>query len=54
MIIKILQNKFQESNWRFKKDQDVDNNIKKEFKKFKERKFKKRNISKESVKISFS
>jgi len=35
MMIKILHNKFQENNWRFKKNQEVDNNFKKEFKKFK-------------------
>jgi len=37
-MIKILQNKFKENIWRFKKDQEVDNNFKKEFKKFKKRK----------------
>ena len=35
-------------------DQEVDNNFKKEFKKFKKWKFKKRKINKESVKISSS
>ena len=35
-----------------KKDQEIDNNFKKEFKKFKKWKFKKRKINKESVKIS--
>ena len=35
VIIKILHNKFNENIWRFKKDQEVDNNFKKEFKKFK-------------------
>ena len=34
-MIKIVQNKFRENIWRFKKDQEVDNNFKKEFKKFK-------------------
>ena len=34
-MIKILQNKFQENIWRFKKYQEVDNNFKKEFKKYK-------------------
>ena len=34
-MIKILQKKFKENIWRFKKDQEVDNNFKKEFKKFK-------------------
>ena len=34
-MIKILHNKFKENIWRFKKDQEVDNNYKKEFKKFK-------------------
>ena len=34
-MIKILQHKFKESIWIFKKDQEVDNNFKKEFKKFK-------------------
>jgi len=29
MMLKILQNKFQENNWRFKKDHEVDNNFKK-------------------------
>ena len=33
-MIKILQNKFKENIWRFKIDQEVDNNFKKEFKKF--------------------
>jgi len=51
-MIKILQKKFKENIWRFKTDQEVDNNFKKEFKKFKKWKFKKRKISKESVKIS--
>jgi len=51
-MIKILQNKFKENIWRFKKDLEVDNNFKKEFKKFKKWKFKKRKINKESVKIS--
>jgi len=51
-MIKILQNKFQENIWRFKKDEEVDNNFKKEFKKFKKWKFKKRKINKETVKIS--
>ena len=50
-MIKILQNKFKENIWRFKKDQEVDKNFKKEFKKFKKRKFKKRKLNKESVKI---
>jgi len=49
MMIKILQNKIVENIWRFKKNQEVYNNFKKEFKKFKKRK-----ISKENVKISFS
>jgi len=31
-MIKISQNKFKENIWRFKKDQEVDNNFKKEFK----------------------
>ena len=31
-MIKILQRKFKENIWRFKKDQEVDNNFKKEFK----------------------
>ena len=31
-MIKNLQNKFKENIWRFKKDQEVDNNFKKEFK----------------------
>jgi len=31
-MIKILQNKFKENIWRFKKDQEVDNNIKKNLK----------------------
>jgi len=53
-MIKILQKKFEENIWRFKTDQEVDNNFKKEFKKFKKWKFKKRKISKESVKISSS
>jgi len=35
MMIKILQNKFQENNWRCKKNQKVYNNFKNEFKKFK-------------------
>ena len=30
-MIKILINKFKENIWRFKKDQEVDNNFKKEF-----------------------
>jgi len=47
-MIKILENKFQENIWRFKKDQEVDNNFKKEFKKFKKWK-----INKESVRICF-
>jgi len=34
VVIKILQKKFQENIWRLKKDQEVDNNFKKEFKKF--------------------
>jgi len=51
-MIKILQNKFKENIWRFKNDQEVANNFKKEFKKFKKWKFKKRKINKESVKIS--
>ena len=34
-MIKILQKKFQENIWIFKKDKEVDNNFKKEFKKFK-------------------
>ena len=51
-MIKILQKKFKEYIWRFKKDQEVDNNFKKEFKKFKKWKFNKRKISKESIKIS--
>ena len=34
-MIKILQNKFKENIWRFKKDQAVDNNFKKKFKKCK-------------------
>ena len=54
MISKIFQNKIQEHNQRFEKDQEVDKNFKKEFKKFKKIKFKKRKISKESVKISNS
>ena len=54
MMIKILQNKFQENNQRFKKDQQVNNNFKKEFKEIKKTNFKTRKISKESVKISFS
>jgi len=29
MMIKILQYQFQESNWRFKKDKEFDNNFKK-------------------------
>jgi len=45
-MIKILQHKFKESIWIFKKDQEVDNNFKKEFKKFKKWKFKKRKINK--------
>ena len=53
-MIKNLQNKFKENIWRFKKDQEVDNNFKKEFKKFKKWKFNKRKINKESVKISSS
>jgi len=28
-MIKILENKFKENIWRFKKDQEVDNNFKK-------------------------
>jgi len=51
-MIKILQNKFKENIWRFKKDQEVDVNFKKEFKKFKKWKFKKRKITKENIKIS--
>ena len=51
-MIKILQNKFKENIWRFKKDEQVDNNFKKEFKKFKKLKFKKIKINKDSVKIS--
>ena len=31
-MIKILQRKFKENIWRFKKDQEVDNNFKNEFK----------------------
>ena len=31
-MIKILQKKFKENIWRFKKDQEVDNNFKNEFK----------------------
>ena len=31
-MIKILHNKFKENIWRFKKDQEVDNNFKNEFK----------------------
>ena len=31
-MIKILQNKFKENIWRFKKDQAVDNNFKKNLK----------------------
>jgi len=54
MMIKILQNNFQENNWRFIKDLEVDNNSKKELKKFKKIKLKKSKISKQSVKISFS
>ena len=34
-MIKILQNKFKENIWKFKNDQEVANNFKKEFKKFK-------------------
>jgi len=34
-MIKIEQKKFKEKIWRFKKYQEVDNNFKKEFKKFK-------------------
>jgi len=34
-MIKILQNKFQENIWSFKKDLVVDENFKKESKKFK-------------------
>ena len=45
-MIKILQKKFKENIWRFKKDQKVDNYFKKEFKKFKKWKFKKRKIKK--------
>jgi len=52
-MIKISQNKFKENIWRFKKDKEVDNNFKKEFKKFKKWKFKKRKINKESVKICY-
>jgi len=33
-MVKISQNKFLENIRRFKKDQEVDNNFKKEFKKF--------------------
>ena len=51
-MIKILINKFKENIWRFKNDQEVDNNFKKEFKRFKKWKFKKRKINKESLKIS--
>jgi len=51
-MIKILQKKFKENIWRFKKDQEVDNNFKKEFKKCKKWKFKKIKINKDSVKIS--
>ena len=51
-MIKILHNKFKENIWRFKKDQKVDNNFKKEFKKFKKWTFNKRKINKESIKIS--
>ena len=52
MMIKILQKKFKENIWRFKKDKEVDNNFKKEYKKFKKWKFKKKTINKYSVKIS--
>jgi len=31
-MIKILHNKFKENIWRFKKDQEVDNNFKKNLK----------------------
>ena len=41
-MIKIEQKKFQENIWRFKMDQEVDNNFKKEFKKFNKWKFEKR------------
>ena len=50
-MIKISQNKFKENIWRFKKDEEVDNNLKKEYKKFKKWKFKKWKINKESVTI---
>ena len=50
--LKFYKKKFKENIWRFKKDQEVDNNFKKEFKKFKKWKFNKRKISKESIKIS--
>jgi len=33
--LKFYKKKFKENIWRFKKDQEVDNNFKKEFKKFK-------------------
>jgi len=54
MMIKILQNKIQERYKRFKNDQEIDNNFKREFKTFKKIKFKKRTISKESIEISNS
>ena len=46
MIIKFSQNKIQEHNQRLKNYQEDDNNLKKEFKKFKKLKFKKKTISK--------
>jgi len=39
-------------NYRFEKDQEADKNFKKEFKRLKKIKFKKRKLSKESVKIT--
>jgi len=54
MMSKILQKPFQEHNSTFEKDQEVDKNFKKEFKKFKKIKLKKRKLSKESVKITNS
>jgi len=50
--LKFYKKKFKENICRFKNYQEVDNTSKKEFKKFKKWKFKKRKISKESVKIS--
>ena len=44
--LKFYKKKFKENIWRFKKDQEVDNNFTKEFKKFKKWKFKKRKIKK--------